>query len=111
MGSMISLFAATGHVHYAKSERLYLQEMCELPEKFPLVYKQFSKKELHSVRHIDRYWVGLSPDLVIEQVLMRSIKTRGGVTRGRGITNSVRIIYVNSMHQCSMIHQAMGSLT
>ena len=33
----------------------------------------------------DRYWAGFSTDLVIEQVLMRSIKTTGGLTRGRGI--------------------------
>ena len=111
IGSMINLFAATGHVHYAKSARLYLQEMCKLPEKFPLVYKQFSKKGLHSVHRSDRHWVGLSSDLVIEQVLMWSVKTRGGIAWGRGITDSVQTIYVNRMHQCSMIHQATGSVT
>ena len=57
------------------------------------------------------YWLGLWLDSVIEQVLMQPIKTRGGLTRGRGIKYSVQIIYVNSMHQYSMIHQAMHSLT
>ena len=28
--------------------------------------------------------------IVIEQVLMRSLKSRGGLTRGRGMTDSVR---------------------
>ncbi len=40
----------------------------------------------HVIRRSDRYWAGLSTDLVIEQVLMRSIKTVGGLTRGRGMT-------------------------
>ena len=31
----------------------------------------------------DRYWAGLSTDLTIEQVLMRSAKTHGGLTRGK----------------------------
>ena len=29
-----------------------------------------------------RNWVGLAPDLVIEQVLMRSLKSNGRLTRG-----------------------------
>ena len=32
---MLNLFAATGHSNYAKSARLYLQMMKELPKKFP----------------------------------------------------------------------------
>ena len=70
---MINLFTATGHLHYAKTARLYLQEMCKLPETFPLVHEQFSKKGLYSVRRSDRYWAGLSSYLLIEQVLMGSI--------------------------------------
>ena len=92
IGNMINLFAATGHVRYAKSTRLYLQEMWELPEKLSLVFEQFSKNGPHSVRPSNRYWAGLSSDLVIEQVLMRSIKIRGGLTWGRVITVSVRTI-------------------
>ena len=60
--------------------------------------------------HSDRSWAELSLDLIIEQVLMRSLKTRGGLTGGRGITNFEQAIYVNSMHQCPMIHQTMGCL-
>ena len=32
----------------------------------------------HSLRHTDRYWAGLLTDLVIEQVLIQSLKTIGG---------------------------------
>ena len=44
----------------------------------------------HVVRRSDRKWAGLSTDLVIEQVLMRSMKTSGGLRKGlRNITNGV----------------------
>ena len=35
---MINLFAATGHINYAKSARLYLQIMLELPVTHPWLY-------------------------------------------------------------------------
>ena len=35
----------------------------------------------HVVRGSDRFWAGLSTDQIIEQVLMRSIKTHVGLTR------------------------------
>ena len=43
-------------------------------------------------RRTGRYWAGLSSDLVIEQdlVLMRSMKSTGRLTRGRGICESER---------------------
>ena len=42
---------------------------------------------------------------------MRSIKSRGGLTRGRGITESVRLQWIFSMHKCSGIHDAMTTVT
>ena len=41
-------------------------------------------------RSTDRYWAGLSSDLVIEQVLMRSMKSTGRLTRGRWMCESER---------------------
>ena len=38
---MLGLFAATGHVNYAKSARLYLQEMVNLPETHRYLHEQF----------------------------------------------------------------------
>ena len=40
---MLPLFAATGHLHYAKSARLYLQQMQELPVNYPWLYDQFQQ--------------------------------------------------------------------
>ena len=106
---MINLFATIGHVHYAKSASLYLQEMCELPEKFPLVREQFSERRLHSVRRSDRYWAALSSDLIIEQVMMLSTKTRGGLTRGRGIIDSVRTIYARIYQHASVFYDSSSN--
>ena len=35
---MSDLFAATGHINYAKSARLYLQTMKDLPKQYPWLY-------------------------------------------------------------------------
>ena len=42
---------------------------------------------------------------------MRSIKSRGGLTRGRGVTESVRLQWIFSMHKCAEIHEAMTTTT
>ncbi len=58
----------------------------KLQEEHPSIYNHFMAG-LHIVRRSVRSWSGLSTDLVIEQVLVRSVKTSGGLTRGRGMTN------------------------
>ena len=108
---MINLFAATGHMNYAKSARLYLQFMLNLPEEHPWLHSCFIEKGYHTIRRSDRYWAGLWTDLVIEQVMMRSIKSRGGLTQGRGFTETVRLMWVHSAHMCGEIHNAMSTLT
>ena len=84
---MLPYFAASGHRQYAKSAYVYLQLMTSPPETHPDVYKRF-QDGYHVVRRSDRYWAGLSTDLLIEQVLMRSIKTHRGLTRGKGMTET-----------------------
>ena len=104
---MLNLFAATGHLNYAKCARLYVQMMTELPNSHPWLYSQFSDHGFHSVRRSDRYWAGLLTDLAIEQVLMRSLKSRGGLTHGRGFPENVRLSWIYTMHQCASVHPAM----
>ena len=43
--------------------------------------------------------------------MMRSIKSRGGLTSGRGLTESVHLQWVYSMHKCAAIHRSMTTLT
>ena len=72
--------------------------MLELPKDFPWLHYMFIKQGFHAVRRSNRYWGGLWTDLVIEQVMMKSIKSQEGLTRGRGITESVRLQWILSMH-------------
>jgi hypothetical protein len=111
VNSMLNLFAATGHYNYAKCGRLYLQFMQQLPETNPWLYEQFIKNGHHTVRRSNRHWAGLSTDLVIEQVMMRSIKSRGGLTRGRGFTETVRLMWILTMHKCGEVFESISSFT
>ena len=63
------------------------------------------------IRRSDRYWAGLSSDLVIEQVLMRSVKTTGSLTRGRGLTETQRLVWLLSMPACAEVNGALQDLT
>ena len=110
--NMLNLFAATGHIiNYAKSARFYLQLMQNLPNDHPWLHQCFINKGFHTIRRSNRFWAGLWTDLVIEQVMMRSIKSRGGLTRGRGLTDSVRHQWIYSMHKCAGVHNSMTTLT
>ena len=108
--AMLPYFAAAGHNLYAKSAHIYLQTMLELPETHPDIHSSFLNG-LHVIRRSERYWAGLSTDLIIEQVLMRSIKTNGGLTRGRGLTKIQRFIWLLSMPFSADVSQAMNELT
>ena len=78
---------------------------------YPWVYRNFAVNGYHTVCRSDRYWSGLWTDLIIEQVMMRSLKTSGGIARGRGRTESVRQLWIGSMHRTASVHDAMSNLT
>ena len=80
---MLPYVLAAGHTLYGKSAYVYLNNKLEL--------------ESHEIRRSDRYWVGLSSDLVIEQVLMRSVKTTGGLMRRCRLTETQRFAWLLSM--------------
>ena len=103
---MLPYFAAAGHNLHLKSAHVYLQTMCQLRDNNPRVYEAF-KKGHHVIRRSDRYWAGLSTDLVIEQVLMRSVKTTGGMTRGKGMSEYQRAQWSLSMPVCAAMNVAM----
>ena len=73
----LNLFSATTHFQYVKSVRLCLQLMDELPIDFPWLYNLF-QQGYYTIRKSDRFWAGLWTDLVIEQSLMRTAKSRVG---------------------------------
>ena len=106
---MLCVFAAAGHQNYAKSARLYVQMMNQLPVSHPWLYEQFVTCGFHTVRRTDRFWAGLSTDLLIEQTLMKSLKSQPGLTHGRGMTEPVRHTWVHSMHETARFHLALKS--
>ena len=103
---MMPYFAASGHHLYTKASYLYLQTMQNLPITHPRVQNMF-EKGFHSIRRSDHFWAGLSTDLVIEQALMRSVKSTGGLTRGRGINEVQRSIWLLSTPATAEINRAM----
>ena len=103
-------FAACGHNNYAKSVYIYLEEMASLDEDHPEVY-QFFQAGHHAIRRSDHDWDGIWTDLIIEQCLMRSLKTSGGLTRGRGVDELQRVIWLLSAPVIAEVHEAMQKLT
>jgi hypothetical protein len=103
---MLNLFAATGHNNYAKSCRLYLQSIVDLETNHPEVYDHFIEGQ-HTVRRTEKKWTGIWTDLSIEQILMKSLKGRAGVT-GKGITENVMHVWTKTMHRCAAVTEAMN---
>ena len=106
---MLNLFAASGHYNYAKACRIYVQQMLDLRGSYPTLHEQFVRGN-HTIRRSNRLWAGLSCDLVIEQTLMKSAKGRDGLTRGRGMQESVRHTWTSTLNECASIHLAMSCI-
>lgn len=107
---MLPYFAAAGHNHYTKGSHIYVQSMETLEKRNPAVYYKF-KDGYHVIRRSDRYWAGLSTDLVIEQTLMKSMKSTGGLTHGRGVNEEQRAVWLLSRPACTAVNEAMQTLT
>ena len=84
----------------------YLQEMSELENRHPDVYLKFANRR-HVVRRSNKFWAGLSSDLVIEQTLMRSLKTSGGLIHGSWRNEEQRSLWTMSMPVTAMNNMAM----
>ena len=83
-------YLASGHSLYAaKSARIYLNHMLCLHRYHPTPHQQFVEGLRVAISH--RAWVGLSTDLMIEQILMGSLKTSGGLTKGGCMTEQQRL--------------------
>ena len=107
---MLPYFVAAGHRLYAKLAYIYLQMINELQNTHQNIYKNF-QNGLHCARRRDCFLAGLSTDLMIEQVLMRSVKTSGGLTQGKGLAETQRLVLLMSMPACAEGNDAMQTLT
>ena len=110
VSEMLSYLAASDHSMYAKSVSIYLSSIANLPNEHHVVHQHFVEG-LHVARRSDRARAGLSTDLMIEQVLMRSMKTSGGLTRGRRITEQQRLTWLLAMPACAEVNRAMQELS
>jgi len=63
------------------------------------------------IRRSNRQWAGLSSDLVIEEVLMRSLKTSGGLTRGCEMPENQCVLWLLSRPACAEVNLAMQEFT
>ncbi len=102
----LPIFGAAGHYNYLKSAYFYVQEMNELETKHPDVFRKFNNG-FHVIRRSKKFWAGLSSDLVIEQTLMRSLKSTGGLTRGSGMNEEQRALWTMSLPITSEYNNAM----
>ena len=84
--------------------------MVELPRTNPEVAKKFAEG-LFVIRRTDKLWSGVGSDLTIEQTLMRSLKSNGGLTRGSGMTEDMRNVWTQSAAEISSVNFAMQDLT
>ena len=102
----LPIFSAAGHPNYLKSAYLYLQKMVTLESDNPAVFQKFVNG-FHMIRRSDQYWAGLGSDLVIEQTLMRTLKSTGGLTRGSGMSEHQRAVWTMSAPVPSAYNYAM----
>ncbi|CAG2204334.1 unnamed protein product [Mytilus edulis] len=98
------------HLHLESLKAMLLYSFWPQSKKNAEVAALF-ERGYHVIRRTDQYWAGISSDLAIEQALMRSIKTTGGLTRGRGMSDSQRALWILSMPDCAEVNNAMMSFT
>ena len=83
--------------------------MLEVEHTHPAVYEAFMRG-LFPVRRTDGTWSGIFTDLFIEQVLMAGIKSSGGLTHGRGFSESTRLLFLLLRPICADVSQSIFQL-
>jgi len=78
---MLPSMASSGHNVSTKFAQIYAKLQVEHQN----IYQRF-EDGYHVDRESDSIWADLSIYLIIEQVLMRNIKTSSGLPRWRGMT-------------------------
>ena len=56
VANTIDLFAVSGHIHYAKSARLYLQTMQDLPKQYTRLYIKFAERAVKDAKDLIQSW-------------------------------------------------------
>lgn len=69
----------------------------------PIDFENFVTRGYFTIRRTNSFWTGVWSDLTIEQTLMRSMKSCGGLTRGRGLTDSTLAKWLSAAGTCNTI--------
>ena len=82
---MLDIFSAAGQHQYAKGAQLYCQLMkqLEISPKYKEIFESFTAHENHVVCYSYHEWSSTWCDICIEQRLMKTAKSEGGLSRGR----------------------------
>ena len=111
VSEMIPLFHAAGHLAYAKSAHLYLDQMKDLEGTMSAEqFYNYTERGFFTIRRTEKFWSGNFSDQTIEQNLMRLLKT-SGVAHGRGITDSTIAKWVHAVPRCIPICDALEDFT
>ena len=106
---MLDVFAAAGHHNYAKAARLYCQMMLKYEEgsvEQRAIIESFNSTGSHVVRYSSHEWSGIWRDLCIEQTLMRTSKSNGGLSGGRFRNGeSAHSCWVQTLSHVSLINR------
>jgi len=81
--------------------------MTDLPVTQPDLYDRFLEGA-HVARRSNKFWSGLSVDLTIKQALMHAVKGCGGLTHGRGVTESIRTTWIATVHKTAAVKTALA---
>ena len=97
VAQMIHVLHAGVHTAYAKLTRLYFEDMRRLPTRMDAdALKKYTTGGYWTIRRSNRFWSGNFTDQLIETILMRVLKSRGGVGQGRGVSPSTlaKMVYI-----------------
>ena len=107
---MFPFYAAIGHPNYAKSVCIYIPDMLCLDKSKFDIFNHFLSGGF-VIHRADCFCGGLSTDLVIEQVLMRSLKTRLLVDLLAEMDEKQRTRWLLAMPACVEVNYMIHELT
>jgi len=70
-------------------------------------FQKFTSEGHFTIKRTDKFWSGVWFNMTIEQTLMRLMKSSGGLTRGRGIIDSVIMKWSQNMSAVNEVCQRL----
>ena len=102
---MLHTFHAAVHLPYAKSAQLSIEELLPADD-----FEKYINQGCFTIRRTNKFWTGVWADMTIE-VLMKMMKVQGGLTRGRGITDTALVYFICALPPCIPIMEDPENLS